>query len=900
MKVNGETHDLPVGADDTVVDVLRDRLDLTGTKLVCGSGVCGACTVLLDGDPVAGCLLPAAAVQGRTVDTVEGIAANAHPVVRAFAACNALQCGFCTPGFVVEAAAFHDRWQAGHGRVEPPDAEIAAAFAGHLCRCGAYPEIYEAVRAACAGRFDAAGVPSGPRLEAVAKVSGAARYTVDIHRDGQLEGLIVRSPHPHARVVAMDLSAALAMEGVHAAVELLGRDRVVRYVGQEVAAVAAVDRRTAKAAAALVRVTYEPLPAVIGMPAARAAGAPEVYAVGRRRPPPAAEGLPAPARWRGNVRGPVATLSVRRRRVRRLVTRARAGGDPLLVEGLFRAEAQLHTAFEPHAAVAWWSGDELTVEVSTQAVTHLADEIAKRFGLAVGRVRVRAEHVGGGFGAKQELTPETVAAILLARAAGAPVRLALDRLEELSVTGYRPAAEIEVSLLAGPDADLRALRVVAHADAGVAVGNVIAGLARLIYPAPAKELLDYDVVTNVGPGAPFRGPGGPLTCLALEQAVDEAARRLGQDPIALRRRWDPNPSRQRLYRWAQSLPAWQDRAVLPRSGRFRRGVGTAAANWFYWWRTGCRVALSIDSGRLVVSTAVQDIGTGSRSVLARTVAEAFDIPPSSVDVQLGDSRLARGPSSGGSSATATIAPAALDAADRLKARLAARLGGSVEPAGIRRTSGLLPWTEALAEVDGLRVVSKRPEDDRRLGRRTTAAFAGAGLVGAVYPWLGRFLSHVRTGRGYTAAVAVAEVEVDTRLGRTRVLAVHCGVAAGRLAVPELAAAQVRGGIIQGTGYALYEQRETDPHTGLVLSAGLEDYRIPGIADVPDIDLHFDEDGFAHVPTLGVGLGEVSTMPIAAAIANAVRDATGVRCYEIPIRPDRLLAALATPVEGEAR
>ena len=171
---------------------------------------------------------------------------------------------------------------------------------------------------------------------------------------------------------------------------------------------------------------------------------------------------------------------------------------------------------------------------------------------------------------------------------------------------------------------------------------------------------------------------------------------------------------------------------------------------------------------------------------------------------------------------------------------------------------------------------------------------------SLLPWATRFTTHVHTGRGYTGAVAVAEVEVDTRLGRTRVLAVHSGIAAGRLAVPELAAAQVRGAIIQGIGYALYEQREMDPQTGLVLTAGLEDYRIPGIADVPDIDLHFDEDGFAHVTSGGVGLGEVSTMPIAAAIANAVHDATGVRSYEIPIRPDRILAALATPAEEEAR
>ena len=716
MNVNGQTHDVPVGTDDTVVDVLRDTLHLTGTKMVCGGGVCGACTVLLDGEPVVGCLLPAAAVDGRAVETVEGVAARAHPIVRAFTACDALQCGFCTPGFVVEAAAFHDRWRVEHGNAEPNDAIIAAALAGHLCRCGAYTEIYQAVRRACAGQFDAAGPLSGPRVEAPAKVTGAARYTVDIHEDGQLHGLIVRSPHPHARVLAVDLAPALALDGVRAAVELLGRDRMVRYIGQEVAAVAAVDRRIAEAAAALVNVTYEPLPAVIGMTAARTHDAPEVYAGGRRRPPTATEAPPTPARWHGNVRGPVGMLSVRRRQARRLLARARAEGDPLLVEGVLRTEAQLHTAFEPHAAVARWSGNELTVDVSTQAVAHVADEIAKRFHLSRKQVLVRAEHVGGGFGAKQYLGPETVAAISLARAAGSPVRVALDRLEELSVTGYRPAAEIAVSLLAARDGGLRALSLVAYGDSGVAVGSTIAGLARLTYSAPAKELLDYDVVTNVGPGAPFRGPGGPLTCLAVEQAVDEAARRLEQDPIALRRRWDTDPSRQRLYQWAQALPAWQDRAALPRGGRFRRGVGVAAANWFYWWRSGCQVALSVEGGRLVASTAAQDIGTGTRSVLAITVAKAFGVSPSSVDVRIGDSRLPRGPASGGSTVTATIAPAAVDAARRLKSSLAARLGGNAETSGVRRSGGVLPWAEALASGDGLRVVSRDP--------KTTAGWAG--------------------------------------------------------------------------------------------------------------------------------------------------------------------------------
>ena len=185
-----------------------------------------------------------------------------------------------------------------------------------------------------------------------------------------------------------------------------------------------------------------------------------------------------------------------------------------------------------------------------------------------------AEHVGGGFGAKQNLTPETVAAIELARAARAPVRVALDRGEEISLAGYRPSAEIELALLASDSDGPRALQVRAYGDAGVSVGSSIAALCRMIYPAAAKDLQDFDVVNHMPPGLPFRGPGAPLACWALEQAVDEAAHRLGEDPIALRRRWDPLPQRQRLYAWVESLPLWRDR---PRSGsqqgRFRRGVG---------------------------------------------------------------------------------------------------------------------------------------------------------------------------------------------------------------------------------------------------------------------------------------------------------------------------------------
>ncbi|HJS75778.1 MAG TPA: 2Fe-2S iron-sulfur cluster-binding protein, partial [Burkholderiales bacterium] len=179
--------ELAVPAEESAVELLRDRLNLTGTKLVCGEGVCGACTVLVDGVPMASCLLPASALDGRAVTTVEGLGSELHPVQRAFIAHDALQCGYCTPGFVVEAVAFHDRWRTERGNEEPAREEVVKALSGHLCRCGAYVGIIAAVQAACTGRFDA-GDASGPRIDAAVKVTGRAKYTTDIAHPGQLEG----------------------------------------------------------------------------------------------------------------------------------------------------------------------------------------------------------------------------------------------------------------------------------------------------------------------------------------------------------------------------------------------------------------------------------------------------------------------------------------------------------------------------------------------------------------------------------------------------------------------------------------------------------------------------------------------------------------------------------------
>jgi CO/xanthine dehydrogenase Mo-binding subunit/aerobic-type carbon monoxide dehydrogenase small subunit (CoxS/CutS family) len=886
MTINGRPAPLPEDPDALLLDVIRDQMNLTGTKLVCGSGVCGACTVLLDGEPVVSCLVPAKAAAGKTLTTIEGIGGTKlHPVQKAFMAHDALQCGFCTPGFVVEAVAFHDRWRAARGTAVPSREEIAAGLSGHLCRCGAYEGIYRAVAEACAGRFDG-NDPVAPRLEARDKVTGLARYTVDIRHNGQLEGIILRSSVAHARVTSLDLAPARAVAGVAAAISLLADDGMVRFVGAPIAAVAAKDRRTALEALAAIKFDCEVLPAVIGLDAARREDAPVVFdKANRKRASNVSEGGGGPAPWKGNVRGPSAPFAQKGKRAKGWIAEARAAHDPFLVEGTFRVSTQQHACLEPHAAVARFDGDELTVHISTQAVHEVMKKIAKRYKLAHDKVRVIADHVGGGFGSKGTLGLETIAAIELARAAKAPVRVAFDREEELSVTGYRPAAEVQISLLPSAQGGLKALSVNAHADTGVATNSLIAGLARLIYPAEAKDLVDFDVLSNLPPGAPFRGPGGPPMAFALEQAVDEAALRMKVDPIALRKRWDPDPNRQRLYDWAAGLDVWKKRAsASSQGGRYRRGVGVASGYWLYLWQTGSSVELAIKGGRIIASCAVQDIGTGTRSVIASTVAKAFELEPHEIDVRIGHSNLPEGPGSGGSRVTASVVPPTLLAIEKLKAEMA-RTAARPPMAGSNA-----PWRELIAASADLKVSAERPKDGApAAGLRSP--LREVGFMGLVFSFMLRTFNHMVVGAGVPSSVQVIEVEVDTWLGHVRVLNAYTGLAIGRLAAPALARSQAAGALIQGIGYALYEARETDPSTGHVLTGGMEDYRIPGIADMPRLEVHFDEAGFDHVPGGSVGIGEVATVPTSPAIANAIRDAIGIRLTEIPFRPDRLVAAL---------
>jgi xanthine dehydrogenase YagR molybdenum-binding subunit len=373
---------------------------------------------------------------------------------------------------------------------------------------------------------------------------------------------------------------------------------------------------------------------------------------------------------------------------------------------------------------------------------------------------------------------------------------------------------------------------------------------------------------------------------ALEQAVDEAALRLQLDPIALRQRWDSDPNRGRLYDWASALPVWRNRPTAgTQTARFRRGVGVASGYWLYLWQPGSRAELAVESGRLVARTAIQDIGTGSRTVIANTIAHEFGLEPHEIDVRIGDSNLPEGPGSGGSRTTASVIPPMLLAVEKLKTEIQRHAKRRPAP------GSNAPWRNLIAASPDLKVATVRPEDSRPMVPGIRSPLKEAGLIGTIFGFMMRRLSNIVVGAGVPSSVQVIEVEVDTWLGHVRVLSAHSGIAVGKIAAPMLARSQAAGSIIQGVGYALYEAREVDPRTGDVLTAGMEDYRIPGIADTPPIDVHFDEAGFDHVLGGSVGIGEVATVPTSPAIANAIHNAIGVRLTEIPVRPDRLIAAL---------
>ncbi len=732
---------------------------------------------------------------------------------------------------------------------------------------------------------------STARLDARDKVTGASRFTVDITLPGMLHGRILRSNLPHAQIRSIDVSSALCHPAVRA-IELLEGPHgshmpIARYVGQPLAAVAAETPDAAQEALQRIVVDYEPRPFVVSLAAARDPLAIPVYDA-ESAPCGSPSGYPAPAGLplHGNVRGPA------------IVSR----GDVALgfadaeieLESEYTTQVQTHCCPEPHAIVADWQADGLTVYLSTQYTSGVRHELAEAFGLPLTRVRVIATTVGSGFGSKSTLGVYGRLAVSLSRRARAPVRIVLDREEEQIDAGNRPSTWQHLRLGARRDGRLTAIALTSYGSAGVALGAGVWSVAERLYSCVHYHGEQYDVFTNAGAGCAMRGPGAVPGAWAMEQAVDELAGQLGIDPLELRDRIDPSPVRREERRIGAQRIGWSGRrppAADP--GPIKRGIGFAQSLWManVHLNASCEVRIHRD-GSVEVLSGVQDIGTGTGTVMAQVVAEVFGILPQEVTVRIGDTRFPAGPPSYGSRTTASITPPARTAAWRVlqllfqeaaplletdQAELIAQ-GGRIRVRGAPSRSLALAEVAARSRTDFLSAIASRTDDyagfDKRLG---DAAIA----------------------RQYLGGVQFATVAVDTESGSVRVERVVAVQDCGRPLNPRLIESQVQGGVLMGLSFALFEERLLDRHTGHMVNANLEQYKLAGACETPDIEVIVLENYQAHSATDAYGIAEPANIATAPAIANALYNAIGIRLRALPLTPAAVLAALGKVPPGIA-
>jgi xanthine dehydrogenase YagR molybdenum-binding subunit len=725
---------------------------------------------------------------------------------------------------------------------------------------------------------------SVPRQDGRAKVTGAIRFTADISLPGMLYGRILRSPMPHAQLRSLDISAAARHPGVRAVLPIGSPDdpqsATFRYIGAPVAAVAAISMAAAEEALRLIQVDYHSLPFVVEMDRARAQAAPHVYESAEAAPGGHPSGWPAAANLplNGNVRGPAISR-------RGNVTRGFAEADVIL-EAEYRTQVQTHCCLEPHGIVADWSADGLTVHISTQYTTGVRHELAEEFGLPLNRVRVIVDAMGGGFGSKSTLGNYGRFAVELSRRAQAPVRLVLDREEEQMDAGNRPGTWQRLRIGAKRDGALTAISLLSYGTAGVALGAGVGFNAEALYACPNFEGAQHDVFINAGPGCAMRAPGNTPGAFGLEQAMDELAERLAIDPLVMRERIDPSPVRREERRIGAERIGWQRRrapGVDP--GPVKRGLGVAQSLWManVQINSACEVRVMRD-GTVEVLSSVQDIGTGTGTVLAQTVAEVFGLRPEDMTIRIGDTEFPPGPPSYGSRATASITPPARAAAWRVLQSLLREAGLALNAAA-----------EDLVARKGRILV--RDDPSRGISFREAAARLRTDRISAVasrsddYPGFRRRMGDAALAHQDLGGVQFAEVAVDTETGIVRVERVVAVQDCGRPINPRQIESQVHGGILMGLSYALFEERILDQHTGRMVNPDLEHYKLAGPCETPAIDVVILENYQGNSATDAYGIAEPANIPTAPAIANAVYNAIGVRLRSLPMTPAAILAAL---------
>lgn len=725
-----------------------------------------------------------------------------------------------------------------------------------------------------------------PRVDGYDKVSGTALYTFDVVLANMAHARTLRSPYPHARIQAIDIEKALKLPGVLDIITykntapILWYDNTsflfdphLRYLGDEVACVAAESEEIAAAALDLIEVKYNVMPFVVDDKEAMKADAPKLYDDGNIR------------RGRADVYA------------RGDIDKGFSEAD-VVVEDTFFTQVAIHNPTEAHCSVANWDGDRLTVWDSTQYIFRVRDTLAESLKMPASKVRVIKKYMGGGFGTKLIPGKYTVMAALLARRIGRPVKIVLDRRELNLAVGNRPNSMQELKLAAKKDGTLTAL---SHHSRG-AIGAYPSGAGcsvplRTLYRCPNVKTEEYSVFINAGSSRPMRAPGHVQGTFALESIMDEAAEKLGMDPIGFRLKNHteidqtsglPYTSKrlQEAYKAGAEAIGWQRRnrpAGSGGTGSQKRGIGMASQ---IWWGGGgppayATIKLNRDGSAHVLS-GTQDIGTGTYTFMAQVAAEVLEIPLEKISVTLGDTGVCPyAPLSGGSMTAPSVAPAVHDAAVQMKAKLISAASAQLE----------LPRNQ-LRYKDG--VVTAKADESKRLT-----------ITDIIRRMRERVLITTGARNANPAGYAVntfgaqfAEVEVDCETGKVRVLKVAAAHDVGRVLNRRTLENQCHGGIIQGVSFALMEQRIMDKATGKVLNTNLHDYKIPTIRDVPEIDVHIVSTADNRISRVGSkGVGEPAHIPTAAAIANAVYNAIGVRIKTLPITPDRVLAALQKERSG---
>lgn len=965
--------------------VLRDQ-GAHAVKKGCDSGDCGACSVLLDGEPVHSCLIPAHRVAGRAVTTAAGLGTEdvLDPVQRAFVDRAGFQCGFCTPGAVVTAAGL-----ARCGGAEPADR--AELWKGNLCRCTGYRAIGDALDAAGvrtaagleprhavatpasgdgaagleprssaqapafvnggsgaepgtaqapapedestgldgspggrhrqqaergpgAGRTpvrgqvgDGVGAPAGPRI-----VRGTEPFTLDIVPGSGEQAppvapwhlAVLTSPHPHARVLSIDTAAALSVPGVRAVLtaddapavafstarhdlreddpdDTLVLDRVVRYAGQRVAAVVGDTPAAARAGVRALWVRYEVLPAVFTPEEALAPTAPALHG-----DKPAAARIADPARnLVAEIRGGVGDAA------------AGIAAAAEVVRGVWHSPRVQHVHLETHGGVGWIDAEgRLVVRSSTQVPFLVRDELCHVFGLARDRVRVFATRVGGGFGAKQEMLAEDLLALAVLRT-GHPVQYEFTRTDEFVSATCRHPMRVAVTAAAAADGTLTALTVDVLADAG-AYGNHSVGVlfhsvgeSVAVYRCPNKRVDARAAYTNNMPSGAFRGYGLGQVIFAVESAIDELARRLDTDPFEFRRRnvvvpGDPFTGFEEDESDLGFGSYGLDQCLDAAQAALRRGNGVAAPGPD--WRVGEGMAVAmiatvpprghhaeatarlLPDGRYELRVGTAEFGNGTTTVHAQLAATALGTSADRIVVRRSDTDLV-GYDTGafGSTGTVVAGRAAYAAALELRAMLLARAA---------KVSGH-PERDCVLEPDGVRCGAEL---------LTAEALSADGEL------LAHGL-HAGTPRSVSFNVHAFRVAVRPDTGEVRILQSVQAVDAGTVINPVQLRGQVEGGVGQAIGTALHEDlRSVD---GVVTTRALRHYHVPQYVDLPVTEVYFADTEDALGPLGAKSMSESPYNPVAPALANAIRDAVGVRPDRLPMTADRVWRSVEEGAAG---